>query len=356
MLLQPPGVPKEPAAVFDTGLSNADDVLAMALLFGLDGKHDIRLVATSVSRANFKAAVYSDAVGRFYAGAVSGAIGFGGRALPVGMPVEGKLTSEEALFADPLTKKDKDGKPAYSSDIVTPEDVADAEVVMRNALTSSYDNNAVIMIAGPLTNAARLLNVGNGPDWVRRKVKMLVIAGGSYPDGSPETNITTDLASAKKVFADWPTPIVAVGREIGEQVLYPTGTIEKDFAWNPNHPVADAVHAFKPGAFDSPTMSMAAVLYGSRPQETYFKVSEPGTIQVQDDGRTKFTPSASGKHKYLIADPAQHDRILKVYMEIASAKPVPRPVRIPRPMPQDKNKPAVDPKAPEVQLKPPAAK
>ena len=44
----------------------------------------------SLSRNNLKAAVYADTVGRFYAGAVSGAIGFNGRALPVGMADAGR--------------------------------------------------------------------------------------------------------------------------------------------------------------------------------------------------------------------------------------------------------------------------
>ena len=48
---------------------------------------------------------------------------------------------------------------------------------------------------------------------------------------------------------------------------------------------------------------------------------------------TKFTASAQGKHRYLILDPAQKERILKIYTEVASAKPVPR---LPRFRPQQK--------------------
>ena len=42
-----------------------------------------------------------------------------------------------------------------------------------------------------------------------------------------------------------------------------------------------------------------------------------------DDGRTRFTASAEGKHRYLILDPVQKDRILQTYTEVASAKPEP---------------------------------
>ena len=43
--------------VYDTALSRVDDALAMALLYGLDGKKEDRLVSVSIGRANLKAAV-----------------------------------------------------------------------------------------------------------------------------------------------------------------------------------------------------------------------------------------------------------------------------------------------------------
>jgi len=107
-------------------------------------------------------------------------------------------------------------------------------------------------------------------------------------------------------------------------VLYPAASIETDYNWSPAHPIADAYRAFKPMPYDAPAWSMAAVLYAARPQENYFKLSETGTIQVLDDGGTKFVPASGGRHRYLIADPAQKERVLKVYTELASAKPVPK--------------------------------
>ena len=81
--------------------------------------------------------------------------------------------------------------------------------------------------------------------------------------------------------------------------------------------------------YDAGTWDMTSVLYAVRPKEGYFKLSEPGTINVLDDGRTRFTTSPGGKHRYLILDPAQKERIIKTYTEIASAKPVPRQPTIP---------------------------
>jgi hypothetical protein len=64
------------------------------------------------------------------------------------------------------------------------------------------------------------------------------------------------------------------------------------------------------------------------PQEVFFKLSDAGTIHVFDDGRAKFTASASGQHRYLIFDPAQAGKLVKSFTELASAKPA---ARAPRP-------------------------
>ena len=79
--------------------------------------------------------------------------------------------------------------------------------------------------------------------------------------------------------------------------------------------------------YDAPAPALAAVLYAVHPDDGYFKLSDPGTITVLDDGRTRFTPGAEGKHRYLIADPAQKEKVLAVYTAMVSAPPAPRPGR-----------------------------
>ncbi|MBC7924488.1 MAG: hypothetical protein H7039_02430, partial [Bryobacteraceae bacterium] len=120
------------------------------------------------------------------------------------------------------------------------------------------------------------------------------------------------------------------------------------YAWSKApHPVVDAYTAHKPMPFDTPTTDMAAVLYAARPQEGYFKVSEAGTLSVDDSGEVKFATSANGKHRKLVPDPAQKERLLKIYTELASAKPVPR-MRFRPPVVEEKKPevPAADKKSP----------
>ena len=317
--------------IFDCGLGNSiDEALALALLYGLDGKNEARVISLSVSKPNLKAAALCEAIARFYGGASSGAFGAVGRTLPVGLADEGKSPEDTPMLTVPLSKLNDAGAPLYSHGIEKLTDTAEVRALIRNALSQQPDQSCVVVLTGPATNLARTLDLPGVKELIARKARLLSIAGGAYPDGPPQSNVKADIAAAKKLFAEWPTPIVACGDEIGAALLYPALSIEKDFAWSPAHPVVDAYRAYRPMPYDAPTWAMAALLYAVRPQEGYFKLSEPGTISVLDDGRTKFAPSSEGKRRFLILDPEQKERVIKTYIEIASAKPVPRQPRFRR--------------------------
>jgi hypothetical protein len=342
---------KQPVGIiFDSGMGNRiDEALALALLYGFEGKNEARVIALSVSKPNLKSAALCEAIGRFYAGASNGGFGAVGRTLPVGLAEDGKLPEDTPMLTVPLSRKNEEGKPLYSHGIEKLTDTAEARTLIRNAITQQPDQSCIIVLTGPATNLARVLDLYGVKDLIARKVRFLSVAGGAYPNGAPQFNIQADIPAAKKLFAEWPTPIVAAGDEVGAALPYPATSIEKDFAWSPAHPVVDAYRAFKPMPYDAPTSAMAAVLYAVRSQAGDFKLSEPGTISVLDDGRTKFTPAPEGRHRYLILDQAQKEGILKTYTELASAKPVPRQPRR-RPQQQQQVEP---PKPPAAKPQPP---
>ena len=328
-----PGVPPV-GIVFDSDLGNQiDDVLALALLYGLDGKSECRVVATTVSKPNLKSAALSEVIGRFYAGEVSAAYAATGRTLPVGLATAGGH-GEDTPMMSVLAKRTAEGKPAYAHGIERIADTADPVDVMRNALSGQHPGNAVVVVAGRATNLATLLKFPYAGALIAERARLLVIAAGAYPEGKAEPGILADIPAAKKLFAEWPGPIVAVGSEVGDALPFPGAAIEKDFAWSETHPVADAYRAYRQMPYDASTTAMAAVLYAVRAKDNPYKLSQPGSITVLDDGRTKFTPSPSGKHRYLIVDPAQTAAIQQAYVEIASAKPVPRAPRFRRPQQQ----------------------
>jgi inosine-uridine nucleoside N-ribohydrolase len=346
--MQFPGQGKPPLGIiFDSDMGNSiDDALALALLYGFDGKNEARVVSVSVSKPNLNAAALCEAIGRFYAGTTNTGFGGFGRTLPIGLATASAMAEDTPMLTVPLSKKNAEGKPLYDHGIHKLNDTAEVTALIRNAFTAQYDQNAIVVLAGPATNLVKVLDLPGAKELISHKVRFLSVTAGVYPDGQPEFNVKSDIPAAKKLFAEWPTPIVASGREVGDALPFPAASIEKDFGWSPAHPVVDAYRAYKPMPYDAPTWDMTAVLYAVRPQEGYFKLSIPGTISVLDDGRTKFAPSPEGKHRYLILDPAQKERIIKTYTEIASAKPVPRQPRFRRPQ-QDQQKaqpPAAEPK------------
>jgi hypothetical protein len=296
--MQFPASAKPPVGIgFDSAMDSIGDVLALAMLHGFDGKDQARIAAISVSSGDLRAAQFCDAVSHFYASATTGPAAMFMRFTPIGL-ADGKPAAESPIFA----------KPAGTTTIKSVIDTADPATLIRNELMAQYDQNAAVVLGGPATDLANLLNLYGVKDWIARKVRLLCIA---------EDGLQTDAAAARKLFTEWPTPIVTVGREIGDTLPFPGESIDKDFAYSTAHPIADAYRAFKPMPYDAPSSAMAAMLYAVHPNDGYFKLS------------------GTGNPRALVLDPDQKERIIRTYIEMASAKPV---ARKPRRPPDDKDK------------------
>jgi hypothetical protein len=310
-----------------------DAMLAVAMLNGLTAKTEARRISLSVSRPSLISAQLADVIATFYRGRPAGAATGGVGAITegmLGMPegaTPAPLVDETPVLASVLAKKAADGTPLYPSPITGLLNTAESAVLIRNLLLAQHDGNAAIVMAGPATGVVRLLGLYRSGPQITAKCRELVVAAGSFAAGPPDATIKQDVAAARKLFAEWPTPIVAVGSEVGDALPYPGASVDKDFAWAPAHPLVDAYRAAKPMPYDAPASALAAVLRAVHPEAGYFTLSPPGTITVLDDGRTRFAPAADGKHRYLIVDPAQKERITTLYTAMVSAPPAPRPQR-----------------------------
>jgi hypothetical protein len=321
--------------IFDSAMGeDIGEALALALLFGLDGKFECRVVATATNKSNLQSAAFIETVARFYAGTVSAAYAAMGRTLPVGMNEKGLLPDATPMLLAPLTRANEKGEPVYNHGIHKLVDTADPQAVLRNALTAQHDGNAVVLITGPATNFARVLALPDGKGWIERKARLLVVAEG---------RLEADVPAAKKLFAEWPGPIVVVGRDVGEVLRYPGASIERDFAWTNAHPVVDAYRAAGKMPYDAPAHAMAAALHAVRTDKPYFQLSPPGTFEVGNGGALTHVPGA-GTHRRLLVDPEKKEEVIRTFIELASAKPVPRPTRRP---PPPKQQQAAPPKPPE---------
>jgi hypothetical protein len=307
-----------------------DALLAIAMLNGFASKGEARKIAICIPRASLRAAQLADVATAFYSSrplpGPGGAVGGNPDSL-VGMPDGPSFATDNPPLAAILSQKTAEGTPQYQSVVADTLDTADDAVLMRNMLLAQNDGNAAVVLAGPASGLARLLGLYGAKPQIATKAARLVVAVGAFPSGQPDAALASDVAAARKVFAEWPTPIVAAGAELGAALPYPGARIESDFGWSKAHPLADAYRAFKPMPYDAPASALAALLYAVHPDDGFFTLSDPGTISVLDDGRTQFAPSPDGTHRYLIADPAQTDRVIKLYRSLVSAPPAPRPTR-----------------------------
>ena len=326
------GAARPPIGIaFDGDVGNRiDAMLAIAMLNGLTAKTQARRITLSVSRPSLASAQIADIVGGFYRGrpvaGPGGGVGAASEGM-IGLPESANLSGDTPRFAAMLSSKAADGTPTYTSSITGLVNTAESSAMIRNLILAQHDGNAAIVLAGPATGLVRILDLYRSGPQITAKCRTLVVAAGTFPAGAAESSIKADIAAAKRLFAEWPTPIVAVGSEVGDELPYPGASIEKDFAWSPAHPVVDAYRAYKSMPYDAPAPALAAVLYAAQPDEGYFTLSAPGTISVLDDGRTRFVPQADGRHRYLIVDPAQKARIMTQYTSLVPAPPAPRPGR-----------------------------
>ena len=302
--------------IFDTDMGNdVDDALALAMIHALESRGEARLLAVTVTKDSRSAAPFVDLVNTFY----------GRPSIPVGVVHGGKTTNDTPMIRVPAERRTASGAYVYPHRLTDGTAAPDAVAVLRKALAAAPDGSVTIAQVGFSTNLARLLESASddasplpGRELAARKVKLLSVMAGHFPLGRPEFNVATDIPSARKVFADWPSPIVFSGFEIGEALLFPAASIEHDFAWVPDHPVAEAYRTYMKMPYNRPTWDLTAVLYAVRPDRRYFSLSEEGRVTVDDNGQTHFTAASDGRRRYLILDEAQKARVLEALILLAS--------------------------------------
>jgi inosine-uridine nucleoside N-ribohydrolase len=304
--------------IFDTDIGNdIDDALALAMIHDLADRGEADLLAVTISKDNPWAAVYVDMVNRFY----------GRPDVPIGVVRNGK-TPEDG-YVRTVAERKQNGRFVYPRKLKSGTDAPEAVGLLRKTLAAQPDGSVVIVSVGFMTNLARLLDSGpdsesplTGRDLIARKVRLYCMMAGAFgPTAGPEYNVYTDADAARKVFDRWPTPIAASGYEIGVAITYPASSIESDFGYVRDHPIAEAYRAYAKMPYDRPTWDLTAVMYAVRPDRGYFDLSQPGTITLDSGNVTRFAEDASGKHRYLTVTPDQITRLREAFTLMVSAPP-----------------------------------
>lgn len=188
----------------------------------------------------------------------------------------------------------------------------------RRILASQSDKSVEYIGIGPMNNLSNLLNSGaddysplSGIDLVRQKVAKLTVMGGIFRGSSErittrteeyigqkieevtEWNVGCDIAAARNVAENWPTPKVYVGLEAG---LIITGRSLRSVP--ENHPVrlAYQLHNEEGERF---SWDLLTVEYAIVENSPHYKESVPGRVRFDKEGRTLWTPDANGQDHFV---------------------------------------------------------
>jgi inosine-uridine nucleoside N-ribohydrolase len=307
--------------IFDTDIGNdCDDVLAMGMIHSLQSRGLCELLAVTITKDHDQCAPFVDAINTFYSRGE----------IPIGVCRSG-ITPQQSRFT--LMVGSKDGEQdRYPHDLRSGKDAPDAVSVLRKTLAAQADGSVVIIQVGFSTNLANLLKSPPddispmpGRELAAKKVRLVSAMAGAFApiNGQPhlEYNVVEDIPSAKALAAEWPTPIVYSGFEIGLAVPYPATSIEQDYNYVAHHPLKESYVLYEPPPHNRPTWDLTSVLYAVQPDRGFFGLSAPGTVTVDDKGLTTFAPVESGLHRYLTLTTEQQIRVTEALVQLSSEPP-----------------------------------
>lgn len=272
--------------ILDTDLgSDCDDMMALAYL----------VFATHEREACLKAVVHSngcpegpDAIRVFFENL--------GEPVPLIGKAVTKMKAYDHYCKEIVERFDRASDPHTYNDAVT---------VLRRALTES--ENAVICAIGAMTNIAALLESKpdaisplDGVTLVRERCSKLVLMSGSFDseDERIEWNVRLDISAARTVVMRCPVPIAFLPFETGVHVITGGPVIK---AFGESTPLSLSFCRF-PGVLQKggrPSWDPATVLYAVEGCGEYFVETPPGTVAVEDSGKTVYIPNGMGKHRIL---------------------------------------------------------
>ena len=261
--------------LFDTDPGgDIDDAGAMAILHALADRGEIELLAIGVSNGHPLTVPYTRAVNAW----------FGRPGIPVGnVPAPGPYSRDEYMEA-------VIGKGTHDAE---GESAPDAAMLYRRILAEQPDCSVTLVVVGPCTNIAKLLESGpdeqsplTGVELVRRKVKFYAAGGnggGKLPSGPAGFNYQKDSAAARTELAKMPVevPMVFAGGS-GNALLL--GNCYRDTP--PDHIVRRSYEAYFAGkdSLDRPTWDQLRVLYACRPaSRALFETSPFGDITLDEN-------------------------------------------------------------------------
>lgn len=304
--------------ILETDMGNdIDDALAVDLMFKAQDEGLLKVLAIGNHKKSETATDFIDILCTFY----------GYPRTPIAKsstPVANNQARDYTITVCGM--KNASGAPLYKRS-KKPSDILEPVSLFRKKLAKAADHSVVVISLGFGTDLAALMESGpdkysklGGKELIAKKVKYLSIMAGSYgPKIIPEFNVVNDLSAMKKVFEQWPTPIVQNPFELGPRLRYPASVIESGFAWTAHHPVVDAYKDYRKMPYDRQTWDLLSVVYVLHPE--LFEVSPKGNVTVDGAGFTHFSEAADGNAVWLTASDSQCKQLLDFIVSETTKRP-----------------------------------
>ena len=316
--------------ILDTDIGgDIDDAFALALIHRFADVGACELLAVTLTNKRPDAARYVAAENALY----------GRPEIPVGQPQEAARDTDNYPSAV-LALKNADGTARYP--VPDKFEVQEPIALLRRTLASAQDRSVVFIQIGFSTNLAALLDSPGdavspltGAELVAKKARILSVMGGAFaidPDAEKyrkhcEWNILNDVPSAKKLAAQWPTPIVFSGYEIGDRIRMSPVNLKRDYRSPRAKFLRDSYERWASKAAPKeglnhrrPTWDLTSVLFVLRPEEGrgYFTLSEPGDVDFDANGATLFTPREDGTRRAFLVDGDARIRVGEAFVNLCS--------------------------------------
>ncbi|QNL49037.1 nucleoside hydrolase [Olivibacter sp. SDN3] len=304
--------------IFDTDIGNdIDDVLAMAMLYNYQKQEQVDLKAITISKANPVTVDYIHMLNTYY----------GLRDIAIGYIGETGPTPDSGLYMQQTLAYEENGKRLFLSTPERYKQVPEAYKLQRKVLAAAPDHSVTLIVVGFSTNMAKLLSSRpdefsslEGKELIQKKViSMYMMAGMFGKKPFPEYNVVKDVQAAQQVFKNWPTRIVVSGWEIGNALKFPADKLLSAFPQYWHHPIVNSYFHYMKMPYNRETWDLTVVLQAIEPHQNYFGSSISGTIMIDDDGMTRFSPT-KGKHQILLLNPDHRERILNRLVETVTDK------------------------------------
>jgi len=170
----------------------------------------------------------------------------------------------------------------------------------RECLESAKDGGVILITIGQFNTAAGALKAF--PELFNKKISHIVSMAAAFPEGR-EYNVFCDAEAAKCVFHNSSGEIICTGFEVGETVM--TGFAgETDVE---NDPIKLAYLLYNGPSIIRNSWDLTAVHFACTADEHFYKISEPGRMEILPDGRNRFHADEPGNCRYLIKNTSDEE-------------------------------------------------